>query len=74
MSRRMRFITWAKKDVKDNTKINYTFKSVDKTYQFTSDDNVNYSMLTRIRYAWVESIKKVKTPKGEVWQVILYED
>ena len=74
MKRRMRFITWAKKDPDDETPIRYEFKGKDRVWRFTSDDEVSYSMLERIRNAWVESIEKVSTDQGEVWKAVLYED
>lgn len=71
MKRRMRFITWAKKDPEDTTKIIYTLKTADEgTLHFTSDDEVEYSIMQRIRYAWIERIEKV----DGAWEVVLYED
>lgn len=75
MKRRMRFVTWAKKDPDDETKIFYTFriKETDKsskTIYFTSEDTVSYSMIERIRVAWIEKIEKV----NDAWNVIIYED
>jgi hypothetical protein len=73
--RRMRFITWAKKDPNDDTKIFYTFRTKEadkssKTLYFTSEDEVSFSMMERIRAAWVEKIEKV----NNAWNVIIYED
>ena len=70
MKRRMRFITWASKDPDDDTKIFYTFRAKEKTLYFTSEDTVSFSMMERIRAAWVEKIEKV----NNAWNVIIYED
>ncbi len=73
--RRMRFITWARKDPDDTTKIVYTFKAKEldgtsKTLHFTSEDTVSYAMMGRIRSAWVEKIERTE----DAWNVVLYED
>lgn len=82
MARRMRFGTWCKKDVEDETPINYVFKAKEwewnggrmvretQVMHFTSEDTVTYAILSRIRNAWVESIERVD---GR-WNVVLYED
>lgn len=72
MARRMRFITWAKKDPNDESRIVYTFKTAKETMHFTSDDYVNWSIMERIRQAWIEDIKW--NQKGGFWDVVLYED
>lgn len=79
MARRMRFKTWAKKDPDDSTKIVYTFKAKEwdgstRTHYFTSEDNVPFSMLSRIREAWIEKVERVKNEFEDVWNVVLYED
>ena len=71
MARRMRFQTWAKKDPEDTRRIFYLLTDKDgKIEVFTSEDTVSYSMLERVRNAWVRSIKLV----GETWYADLYED
>ena len=82
MARRMRFGTWCRKDPEDETPISYVFKAkewewdgnemVEKTrvMHFTSEDVVSYSILRRIRKAWIESIEHAD---GR-WNVVLYED
>lgn len=78
--RRMRFVTWAKKDPNDETPIRYTVRMKDPYYKtetikhYTSEEAVSYSTLERIRAAWVESIERVETEDGAVWEVVLYED
>lgn len=76
--RRMRFGTWCRKDEDDEHKINYTFTDSDgEVLYFTSEDIVSWSMLSRIRNAWIISIELIKNefnnPEGE-WYAILYED
>lgn len=71
MKRRMRFLTWCKKDVNDERKINYTLKTYEGTVlKFTSDEEQPYSMLTRLQNAWIESIELVNNE----WFAVLYED
>lgn len=81
--RRTRFVTWAKKDPDDERKIHYTFRMKESdgtahTENFTSDDWFGpenaYSMLERVRNAWIEFIELVDTPSGPEWFVVLYED
>lgn len=77
--RRMRFVTWCKKDPDDTTKIVYTFKATEcdgqkHTMYFTSEDTVPYSLIERLRYAWIEKIDRVKNEFEDVWNVVLYED
>lgn len=77
--RRMRFITWCKKDLEDERKINYTFRNFEdgKDAHWTSEDTCNFSTMERIRNAWIESIELIKNefnnPEGE-WYAVLYED
>ena len=78
MGRRMRFGTWCRKDEYDERKINYTFTDSDgEVLYFTSEDIVSWSMLSRIRNAWITSIKLIKNefnnPEGE-WYAVIYED
>lgn len=69
--RRMRFITWCKKDIHDERKINYTLKTYDnKIEKFTSEDSVTYSMMVRLQNAWVDTIELVNNE----WNVLLYEE
>lgn len=69
--RRTRFLTWAKRDPNDERKIVYTFKESDgEVLHFTSEDIVPFSMLSRIRDAWIEQI----TLKDNAWYAVLYED
>ena len=71
MKRRMRFITWCKKDVNDERKINYTLKTYEgTTLKFTSDEEQPYSMLVRLQDAWIEKLELVNNE----WFAILYED
>lgn len=71
MTRRMRFGTWCKKDVNDERKINYTLKAYDgNTLKFTSDEPQPHSMLTRLRYAWIETIELIDNE----WHATLYEE
>lgn len=79
MARRMRFGTWCKKDPTDETKIVYTFKMKEAdgtrhTSYFTSEDTCSYTMLSRLREAWIESIERVKNEFSDHWAVVLYED
>ena len=76
--RRLRFGTWCRKDEDDERKINYTFTdSNGEVLYFTSEDIVSWNMLSRIRNAWITSIKLIKNefnnPEGE-WYAVLYED
>ena len=77
MARRMRFKTWCAKDPDDERKINYTFKGNDKTYYFTSEDELDLFAFLRVQRAWVESVELIKNefnnPEGE-WYVVIYED
>ena len=66
------------KDENDERKINYTFTDSDgEVLYFTSEDIVSWSMLSRIRNAWITSIELIKNefnnPEGE-WYAVLYED
>lgn len=79
MARRMRFGTWCRKDPEDTTKIVYTFRmkewdGYEHTALFTSDDPQSFSMLSRLREAWVESIERVQNGFSDHWAVVLYED
>ena len=74
MARRMRFGTWCKKDIDDNTKIIYTFRMTENdgtehTENFTSEDAVPWSWLERIRYAWIDKIERDQ----DAWIVTIYE-
>lgn len=67
----MRFVTWCKKDLNDERKINYTLKTYDgKTLKFTSDDDQPYSMLVRLQDAWIEKIDLIDNE----WYATLYEE
>lgn len=75
MARRMRFGTWCRKDIKDETKIVYIFKTLnDGEMYFTSDEEVSYSMLGRLRWAWIEKIERVTNGFSDHWLAVLYED
>ena len=79
MARRMRFITWCKKDPEDETFIKYTFKEKDDDGNviekyFTSEDTCSFSFMERLRNAWVESIILVENSVEKYWNAILYED
>lgn len=79
MKRRMRFGTWCRKDLDDDTKIVYTFKMKDadgnsRTAYFTSDDKCSFSMIWRLRNAWIERIDRVENEFECCWNVVLYED
>jgi hypothetical protein len=74
--RRTRFGTWCARDINDETLIRYTVRIKDhtgnvRTEQFTSEDNVDRSMLGLLKYAWIESITG---EKGKAWDVVLYTD
>lgn len=69
--RRMRFVTWCKKDVNDERKINYTLKTYDyKVLNFTSEEEQPRSMLIRLQNAWIDKIKLVNNE----WFATLYEE
>ena len=69
--RRMRFVTWCKKDVNDKRKINYTLKTYDyKVLNFTSEEEQPRSMLIRLQNAWIDKIKLVNNE----WFATLYEE
>lgn len=71
MKRRMRFVTWCKKDVNDERKINYTFKTYEnEVLKFTSEEEQPRSMLIRLQNAWIEKIELLNNE----WFVTLYED
>ena len=77
--RRMRFVTWCKKDPEDETPIHYTFykKEADgktEVIHMTSEDTVSFSMLERVRQAWVKSITTGEDESGKWWNVVIYED
>lgn len=77
--RRMRFGTWCRKDPDDETKIVYTFRmkeadGYEHTAYFTSEDGQSYSMLSRLREAWIEKIERVQNEFDDAWNVVLYED
>ena len=67
----MRFVTWCKKDVNDERKINYTLKTYDdKVLNFTSEEEQPRSMLIRLQNAWIDKIKLVNNE----WFATLYEE
>ena len=69
--RRMRFVTWCKKDVDDERKINYTLKTHDgKILKFTSEEVQPRSMLNIVRNSWIDKIELVNNE----WFVALYEE
>ena len=69
--RRMRFVTWCKKDIEDERKINYTLKTYDgKVLTFTSEEEQPLSMLSRLQDAWIESIALIDNE----WFATLYEE
>ena len=69
--RRMRFVTWCKKDVNDERKINYTLKTYDdKVLNFTSEEEQPRSMLIRLQNSWIDKIKLVNNE----WFATLYEE
>lgn len=69
--RRMSFLTWCKKDVEDERKINYTLKTYEnQVLKFTSEDEQPYSMLVRLRNAWIDKIELINNE----WFASLYED
>ena len=68
--RRTRFITWCKKDINDERKINYTLLTIEGTVEkFTSEDLMPFSMFERLKNAWIENIELVS---GE-WYALLRE-
>ena len=73
MKRRMRFITWCKKDTNDERRINYTFTDCEgTTHTFTSDQAVSETPLTmeRLQNSWVRNIELINNE----WYAELYED
>ena len=79
LSRRMRFVTWCRKEPDDNTTIAYTFNLIDEngehlTKYFTSDDTCSFVFMERLRAAWIESIDRVSNEFFDGWNVVLYED
>ena len=73
--RRMRFVTWAKKDPTDETKIVYTFKTFDRgVLHFTSEDYIWGGMLGRVQNAWIESIERISDETGTYWNAVIYEE
>ena len=67
----MRFVTWCKKDVNDERKINYVLKTDDnEILRFTSEEEQPGSMLVRLQNAWIEKIELINNE----WFVTLYED
>lgn len=69
--RRMRFVTWCKKDVNDERKIHYTLRTYDgKVLKFTSEEEQPRSMLNRVRNSWIDKIELVNNE----WFVTLYEE
>ena len=67
----MKFVTWCKKDVNDERKINYTLKTYDdKVLNFTSEEEQQRSMLIRLQNAWIDKIKLVNNE----WFANLYEE
>ena len=76
MARRMRFVTWCKKDPEDERKINYTFKhSNGHVSHFTSEYELSLHIFLKVQNAWIENIELVNQSEnfaGE-WNVILYE-
>lgn len=68
--RRMRFVTWCKKDEDDDRKINYYFKTWNGSIMmFTSEDLMPVSMLGRLQRAWIEKIDLIDNE----WHAHLYE-
>ena len=79
MARRMRFGTWCRKDPDDETPIHYTFKmkewdGEEHTEFFTSDDICSWTMLNRLRQAWIDKIELIDNEFCKSWHVIIYED
>ena len=71
MARRMRFVTWCKKDVNDERKIHYTLRTYDdNVLKFTSEEEQPRSMLNRVRNSWIDKIELVNNE----WFVTLYEE
>ncbi len=70
--RRTRFITWCRRDMNDERKINYTFRNFEdgEDAHFTSEETCSFSTMERIRYAWIESIELI----DDEWHVVLYEE
>lgn len=72
MARRMRFKTWCAKDPDDTHKINFTFKSNNRIYYFTSEEEIDLFLFLKVQDAWIKNIE-FDTIKEE-WYVVLYED
>ena len=69
--KRMRFLTWCKKDINDERKINYTIKTYEnEVIKFTSDEPQTNSMLRRLQEMWIDKIELINNE----WFVSLYED
>ena len=70
MKRRTRFVTWAKRDPEDTKAMKITFKSTDGVIKLNSGQPISYSMMERIREAWIESVELVDNE----WIIIIYEE
>lgn len=69
--RRQKFINWCKKDVNDETKINYTCKISDNEIIYcTSEEEVGYPLFRWIQEAYIESIYK----ENNEWYVTLIKN
>ena len=68
--RRTRFVTWCKRDIDDERKINYRFTDFrGSTMCFTSEDYCEPSFMHRLRNAWIKNIELINNE----WFAELYE-
>lgn len=71
MRRLLRFLTWCKRDIADERKINYTFRTYEnEVLKFTSEEEQPGSLLVRLQNAWVEKIELINNE----WFVTLCEE
>ncbi len=69
--KKMLFYDWCKKDIEDDRKINYKFKTRNgELKEFTSDDLIPYDMLKRLANSWIDTVKLVDNK----WNVVVHED
>lgn len=68
---KMSFYDWCKKDLKDERKINYKFKTHNgELKEFTSDDLVSYDIITRLRASLIDKVELVH----DEWNAVIYEE
>lgn len=66
-----RFSLWCRSDINDDRKINYTLNEQTltcvETQQFTSDDYVSLSLLTKVRHSTISDLQLIDNE----WHVVL---